>query len=208
MRWYDWFASFYDRSVEPLYRDARAAAATALAAEPGHVILDLPCGTGQSFDDLAPAVDPGGLVIGIDFSAGMLARAATRARRRARAPIVVQRNNVHALDMRRLAAAAGREVTLDRLHIFLGLSTFPAWEAAFERLWALLAPGGRCVIVDVYADHLGIQGRLVNLVAQADLRRETWRPLERCANNYEYVTLPAKREHGGQIFLATGDKPG
>ena len=36
MDWYDWFASFHDRSLEPLYRDARAAAVTALAAEPRH----------------------------------------------------------------------------------------------------------------------------------------------------------------------------
>ena len=207
MSWYDWFASFYDRSVEPLYSEARAAAATALAAEPGQVILDLPCGTGQSFDALAPTVGPRGLLIGVDYSDGMLARAALRARRLGPTPIVVQRNDVHALDGNRLTAAAGRDVTLDRLHIFLGLTAFPAWEAAFERLWALLAPGGRCVIVDVHADHLGLQGRIVNLIARADLRRETWRPLERCANNYEYVTLPAKREHGGQIFLASGDKP-
>ena len=75
MDWYDWIASFHDRSLEPLYRDARAAAVTALAAEPGQVVLDLPCGTGQSFDRLAPAVGPRGLLVGIDFSAGMLAQA-------------------------------------------------------------------------------------------------------------------------------------
>ena len=207
MGWYDWFASFHDRSLEPLYRDARAAAVTALAAEPGQVVLDLPCGTGQSFDRLVPAVGPRGLLVGIDFSAGMLAQARRRARRFEPTQICLQQRDVHAVDASSLAAATGRDVTLDRLHIFLGLTAFPRWEAAFERLWDLLAPGGRCVIVDVHAARPGLQGRLVNLVARADIRRETWRPLERCAVNYEYLKLPTMRAHGGQIFLASGDKP-
>ncbi len=208
MGWYDWFASFYDRSLEPLYRDARAAAVTALAAEPGQVVLDLPCGTGQSFDRLAPAVGPRGLLIGVDFSAGMLTQARRRARRYEPTQISLQQRDVHEVDAGSLAAATGRPVTLDRLHIFLGLTAFPRWEAAFERLWDLLAPGGRCVVVDVHNAHPGLQGHMVNLIARADLRRETWRPLERRAIHYEYVELPAKHAHGGQIFLASGDKPG
>ncbi|HEY0133118.1 MAG TPA: class I SAM-dependent methyltransferase [Nannocystis sp.] len=206
MRWYDWFASFYDRSLEPLYRDARAAAVTALAAEPGQTVLDLPCGTGQSFDGLAAAVGPGGRIIGVDLSEGMLRVAEARARRGGHRQIALRQRDVHLLDAIDLAPA-GRDFQLDRLHIFLGLTAFPRWEAAFERLWGLLAPGGRCVIVDVHAAQLGLQGRLVNLIARADLRREVWRPLERRADNYEYAELTRVHAHGGQIFVASGDKP-
>lgn len=205
MGWYDWFASLHDRSREPMYRDARTAAVTALAAEPGQTILDLPCGTGQSFDGLAAAVGPHGRIIGVDLGEGMLRVAEKRPPRRAQ--IVLRQRDVHLLDAIDLAAAADREVALDRLHIFLGLTAFPRWEAAFERLWRLLAPGGRCVIVDVHAARLGLQGRLVNLIARADLRREVWRPLERLADNYEYAELPRLHAHGGQIFVASGDKP-
>ncbi|MBL8975093.1 MAG: class I SAM-dependent methyltransferase, partial [Myxococcales bacterium] len=145
MAWYDWFSSFYDRSLEPLYREQRRAAAVALRANPGQTILDLPCGTGQSFDELAPAVGPDGLVLGVDLSAGMLRQAADRARKRGFSQVVLHHSDVHALSRSALAAAATRPVHIDRLHIFLGLSAFPRWEQAFEHLWGLLAPGGRCV---------------------------------------------------------------
>ena len=211
MAWYDWFSSFYDRSLEPLYREQRRAAAVALRVHPGQTILDLPCGTGQSFDELAPAVGPDGLVLGVDLSAGMLRQAANRARKRGFSQVVLHHSDVHALGLPALAAAATlprpAALHIDRLHIFLGLSAFPRWEQAFEHLWALLAPGGRCVVVDVHADRLGLQGRMVNLVARADIRREGWRPLERLAHGFTRTALPSLPAHGGQLYLASGDKP-
>ena len=74
-------------------------------------------------------------------------------------------------------------------------------------MWRLLAPGGRCVVVDVHAAELGLRGRMVNLVARADIRREVWRPLQRLCVNFERTPLPSLPEHGGQLFLASGDKP-
>jgi ubiquinone/menaquinone biosynthesis C-methylase UbiE len=200
MSWYDWFANVYDRSLERLYRDARVAAAAALRPAPDHTVLDLPCGTGQSFDVLAPVLTHGTLV-GVDLSAGMLRRASARAARNDWSHVRLLRSDVHALS----TADVGARV--DRLHVFLGLSAFPRWEQAFEHLWQLLAPGGRAVVVDVHAARLGLQGRLVNLVAGADIRRRTWEPLERLAINFTREDLPFRREHGGQIFLAAGDKP-
>jgi hypothetical protein len=49
---------------------------------------------------------------------------------------------------------------------------------------------------------------MVNLVARADIRRRVWEPLEAVAEGYVYRELPSQREHGGQLFLAVGDKPG
>lgn len=207
MGWYDWFASFYDRSLEPLYREQRRAAAVALHIRPGQTILDLPCGTGQSFNGLAPAVGPQGLLLGVDLSAGMLRQAASRAQEHGFSQVVLHQSDVHTLSLAALAAAATRPLQIDRLHIFLGLSAFPRWEAAFEHLWGLLAPGGRCVVVDVHAANPGLQGRMVNLVARADIRREGWRPLARLAVNFERTPLPSRRQHGGQLYLASGDKP-
>jgi hypothetical protein len=48
---------------------------------------------------------------------------------------------------------------------------------------------------------------MVNLVARADIRRTTWTVLERLAINYSRVELPSQKQHGGQLFLAHGDKP-
>jgi len=64
------------------------------------------------------------------------------------------------------------------------------------------------VIVDVHAERLGLQGFMVNRIARADIRRRFWEPLERVALRFERGDLPYRSEHGGQIMLATGDKPG
>jgi ubiquinone/menaquinone biosynthesis C-methylase UbiE len=204
MRWYDVFSGFYDRSLEPLYRQQRQLALEALALEPDSLVLDLPCGTGQSFDGIAARLDPerGGALVGVDLSAGMLRHAARRVAQHGWTHVSLLEHDVHDLD----ASALG-DRAIDRLHIFLGMSAFPDHERAFERLWGLLAPGGRCVIVDVHAERLGFQGRMVNLVARADIRRHGWSALERLACDYERRQLPSLPQHGGQMFLATGTKP-
>jgi ubiquinone/menaquinone biosynthesis C-methylase UbiE len=207
MGWYDLFAKFYDRSLEPLYREQRRAAAEALELEPGLAILDLPCGTGQSFAELAERVSPDGAVLGVDFSQGMLDQARARVERAGWKHVRLAWSDVHALDGAKVEAAIGR-AQVDRLHVFLGLTAFPNWEQAFDNLWSLLAPGGRCVIVDVHAERPSFQGRMVNLVARADIRRRVWEPLERVAEGFEKRDLPSLREHGGQLILASGVKPG
>lgn len=208
MRWYDVFSGFYDRSLEPLYRQQRQLAAVALAPEPDSLVLDLPCGTGQSFDEIAARLDParGGALVGVDLSAGMLRHAARRVAQHGWTNVRLLEHDVHELDLAALANV-GADRAPDRLHIFLGMSAFPDHERAFERLWSLLAPGGRCVVVDVHAEQLDFQGRMVNLVARADIRRHSWAPLERLARDYERRELPSQKQHGGQLFLATGTKP-
>ncbi len=205
MGWYDLFSNFYDRSLEPLYREQRRAAADALELAPGHAVLDLPCGTGQSFAELARRVVPGGVVLGVDASAGMLDKAHAKLDRASNVHVI--QADVHALDRARIEQTLARP-QVDRLHVFLGLSAFPRWEQAFDRLWDLLAPGGRCVIVDVHAERPSFQGRMVNLVARADIRRKVWTPLERLAEDYCMQDLPSLPEHGGQLILASGRKPG
>ena len=76
--WYDLFSLVYDRALEDLYAPFRPAAVEALRLTEGARVLDLPCGTGQSFDLLVPAVGPTGAVLGVDASSGMLRRARRR----------------------------------------------------------------------------------------------------------------------------------
>lgn len=159
MGWYDFFSRFYDSSLEPLYREQRIAAAEALALEPSSVVLDLPCGTGQSFDAIVPRLGGGGALLGADSSAGMLAKARARAEKNGWANVSFLQTDVHALDRGAIAGALGDDRPIDRLHVFLGMTAFPRHEEAFARLWELLAPGGVCVIVDVHAETLGMQGR-------------------------------------------------
>jgi ubiquinone/menaquinone biosynthesis C-methylase UbiE len=195
---YDLFSSFYDASLERLYADARAEAASALDLHPGMRVLDLPCGTGASFPALAPAVGSEGRVIGVDLSAGMAARARTRAS--AWPQVGVHLGDVHTLSASDLGGPVHRAL------VFLGMSVFPEPERAFDAIWAVLAPGGVCAVVDVYAERLSLQGRIVNFMANAEVRRRSWEPLERRAASFTRRTLSTRWEHGGTLFLALGSK--
>jgi ubiquinone/menaquinone biosynthesis C-methylase UbiE len=165
------------------------------------VVLDLPCGTGQSFPGLCAGIGPTGRVLGVDLSAGMLRQAQARVDRTGLTGVTLTRADAGKLD---LAVLGG--VRPDRLHIFLGMSVFPEPEAVFTQLWSLLAPGGRCVIVDCHAETLSFQGRMVNLLAGADIRRRSWAPLESVGAHFERRDLPSLPLHGGQLFLATAVK--
>lgn len=199
---YDLFSGFYDRSLERLYRDARASALGALAVEPGHRVLDVPCGTGQSHEGLAAAAGPTGAVVGVDLSAGMLRQAMRRVTQSG-----WQTVHLHRADAESLPEDIAPDASFDRLHVFLGMTVFPRPDETFDRLWRALRPGGRCVIVDVHAERLGLQGALVNWTAGADIRRRSWEPLERLARDFTRAPLPSRWQHGGTLYLAAGDKP-
>lgn len=207
MSWYDVFSNFYDASLERLYAGDRLRAAEALELTPGVSVLDVPCGTGQSFGALARGVGETGIVLGVDASAGMLRSAKARCARDGLTRVHLLEADAGALNAAALAAAAGGSRRWDRLHVFLGMSVFPDPERCFARLWELLAPGGKCVLVDVYAERLGLQGWLVNRLANADIRRRFWEPLERVGVGFSVVDLPFRAQHGGQIKLAQARKP-
>jgi ubiquinone/menaquinone biosynthesis C-methylase UbiE len=207
MAWYDVFSSFYDAALEPLYAEHRVLAADALALEAGMSVLDVPCGTGQSFPALAARLGNHGTIIAADASAGMLRRATERVPRTPGVTISTVHARADALERTQLQAQLSGREHVDRLHVFLGMSVFLDMQASFDRLWSLLAPGGRAVLVDVHAAQLGLQGRAVNLIAGADIRRRFWEPLEARANNFALRDLPFNARHGGQIKLAVGDKP-
>lgn len=206
MGWYDLFSRFYDRSLEPLYLESRREAVEALGVQQGDVVLDAPCGTGLSFDGLLPALGDDGALIGVDLSAGMLNRARARAERLGGTSVSLFEHDLATLDEDVLYGHSGAR-HVDRLHVFLGMTAFANMQVSFDALWSLLVPGGTMVIVDVHAPKPGFQGRMVNLVARADIRRCAWEPLEAVAHDFERRDLPSLPQHGGALFLARGRKP-
>ncbi|PAP79432.1 hypothetical protein B1759_13985 [Rubrivirga sp. SAORIC476] len=202
--WYDLFSLVYDRALEDLYAPFRPAAVEALHLTEGARVLDLPCGTGQSFDLLVPAVGPSGTVIGVDASRGMQRRAQRRVDRAGWDTVSL----VHADAAEAGPARLGVE-GVDGVLCALGLTALPDWEAAFERLFEMLRPGGRFVLFDVHAAERTKETRSVELVARADLSREVWRPLEaRCAD-FSREVLPADpAQFGGDLYVASGTKAG
>jgi SAM-dependent methyltransferase len=109
----------------------------------GQVALDVPVGGGTTFGEGATELK--GLLVGIDLSPGMLARAA---RRRAAAGldahVILARGDATQLP---LAAAS-----VDRILCFNGLHVIPDKEAAMAEFRRVLKPGGELLGTVLVAD--------------------------------------------------------
>lgn len=198
---YDAFSTFYDASLERHYAAQHTIAVDALELAPGSVVLDVPCGTGQAFAPLLARLGPEGRVIGVDLSAGMLKAATRRVARAGWTNVTLLQADATTVAPDALPARP------DRLHVFLGTTVFPDPDATLTHLWELLAPGGLAVVVDVHNPKPGLQGRIVEWMAQADLRRRGWEILERLAGSVERSSIADRAADGGPMWMAVARKP-
>jgi ubiquinone/menaquinone biosynthesis C-methylase UbiE len=123
----------YERYMVPAIFDAWVPAFLDLAApEPGERMLDLACGTGVVARQAVSRVGSGGRLVGLDFNAGMLARA------RASEPAVEwQEGNAMALPF--------ADDTFDVVVCQQALQFFPDAGKALEEVRRVLVPAGRFV---------------------------------------------------------------
>jgi len=111
----------------------RAARLTRL--QPGQTALDLCTGTGKLAHELVSLVRPGGRVIGIDFSAGMLELA-----RRLEPDVEFRRGDVSRLPE--------TDASVDAVTIGFGLRNLVNRDAALREMRRVLRPGGRLVVLE------------------------------------------------------------
>jgi SAM-dependent methyltransferase len=116
------------------YRIAR----TLLAIAPGDGVLDVACGPGNFSREFARAVGDTGLVVGIDASRTMLARAAADDRNADVDNLVFVLGDAIDLPFRRK--------TFDAVCCFAALHLFADPLRALDRMRAVLTPGGRIAI--------------------------------------------------------------
>lgn len=119
----------------PGFADEVTAVVRRLGLAAGDVVLDVACGHGNFTVELARRVGPEGLVVGLDISAAMLARAVARVRRAALANVLLVRGD--ALDLPFVDAAFAR------VHCAGGLHQMPDLARALAELARVTAPGGR-----------------------------------------------------------------
>lgn len=146
-RLYDWWSrhalaqrllygvAFFGR--ESTFRDRGV---DALALEPGERVLDVGCGPGTNFARLRERVGPGGTVVGVDYSAGMVRAARDRIDREGWA-------NVHVVR----ADAARPPVPAERFDAALAsmsLSAMPDLPAVLAAARRALRPGGHLSVLD------------------------------------------------------------
>jgi demethylmenaquinone methyltransferase/2-methoxy-6-polyprenyl-1,4-benzoquinol methylase len=145
----------YDR-IAPVYEilegfwegAAREAGLEALAPRSGERVIDIGCGPGHSMCEIADAVGPEGLAIGLDLSFEMCAQARRRMERRSPGPTgaVVQADAI------RLPFVEG---AFDAGFMSFALELFdtPDIPVVLDECRRIIRPGGRLVVVSLDKRH-------------------------------------------------------
>jgi ubiquinone/menaquinone biosynthesis C-methylase UbiE len=110
-----------------------------LGLSEGNVVLDVACGTGAFSRAFASTVGRGGLVVGVDASATMLARAATELGKRGHGNVALVRADASALPF--------EDSGFDAVCCFAALHLFADPMRALDQMARVLTPGGRIAIM-------------------------------------------------------------
>jgi phosphatidylethanolamine/phosphatidyl-N-methylethanolamine N-methyltransferase len=135
-RVYDAWARCYDATFGRLVHKRQVRAIQQLGAEPGQWVLDLGIGTGITLDEYPVGVR----VVGMDLSAGMLAKANVKARGLAEPrPSLVQADAMH---------PPFAEASFDHVLITHTVSVVSDPPRLMRWAAALVKPGGRVVVLN------------------------------------------------------------
>src|ERR687896_647261 len=122
----------------PGMADERRIARLLLGLSRGDGVLDVACGSGNFSRDFARSVGPDGLVVGIDVSETMLARAVADTRDAALDQVAYVRGDAQELPF--------RNQSFDAVCCFAAIHLFADPMRALDRMTAVLTPGGRIAL--------------------------------------------------------------
>ncbi len=135
---YDAIAKWYDAAAQ-FTLSHRTDALRALGARDSERILDLACGTGINFESII-AANASGLLLGLDYSLGVLERAHERRKRNRWATVVLCLG-----DAAQLPFADG---TFDRVLCTYALKAVPSYRQALDEVLRVLKSKGIFVVMD------------------------------------------------------------
>ncbi len=144
-RIYDSYAKIYDRLFGRVFDAPRKRAVEWLAAQPGERVLEVGVGTGIAL----PMYGPGPLVVGVDFSLGMLLQA-----RQCIAAHGLRDAHILRMDAMRMAFP---DSSFDALMAAYVVTAVPDHRRLLAEMVRVCRPGGRIVIVN----HLHHRNRLI-----------------------------------------------
>jgi len=203
-RYYDRFSKTYDLfSPKWYYKKPREFAIKELNLSPNQKVLNIPCGTGQNFDEFQKYLLNSGKIIGIDISEGMLEKAKEKIKKNNWQNIQIFKENVTKVNMEWISEKLNSDLKFDAILLDLGLSGFPYWEKIIDDSISLLKPNGRIVIMDWYIDKPSLRGSFVKWIGKGEINRPLYQYLETKTREFK-LNKSFKR---GQMFVATGIRP-
>jgi ubiquinone/menaquinone biosynthesis C-methylase UbiE len=142
-QFYTRWAGLYDALATrtPGIGSLRSRAAERLAPDRGDTVVEMGCGTGANLSHLRERVGPGGTVVGVDFTPGMVATASERVAREGWTNVHVVRG-----DATRPPLAAG---DADALLSSFVVGMLAAPDAAVADWTDLVGTGGRVALLDL-----------------------------------------------------------
>lgn len=127
-------APCYDRICLELFPPMTRSFIAFVEPRPGQRLLDVACGSGAATLEAAGAVGPGGEVLGVDLSPGMLELARGRARAHSGARLEFREMNAERLDL--------PDAAFDAVVCQLGLMLFARPARALAEMARVARPGG------------------------------------------------------------------
>jgi len=202
--YYNRFSNVYDLvSSKSYYHKARTRAVAELHLEQGKTVLNVPVGTGQNFEYFQKYLLGSGVILAVDLSNGMLDKAKKKVIENRWSNVTLVNMDVLAIDSN-LIHRFTNQSGVDAVLCDLGLTAFPDWKAAIDKLISLLLPKGRLVIMDWYLEKASIRRSFINWIGKAEIDRPLWKYMEPRVNDF---SLDTSFNRGG-VFVASGTKPG
>lgn len=142
---FDRIAGVYDllngAMTAGLHHRWRALAASRTALQPGGSVLDVATGTGDLALELAGLVEPGGRVLGTDFSEAMLERAREKQRQAARGNVRFEWADAMKLPY--------PDASFDAATVGFGARNFSDLRRGLAEMARVVRPGGRVVVLEI-----------------------------------------------------------
>jgi ubiquinone/menaquinone biosynthesis C-methylase UbiE len=198
---YDRLARWY-RFGEPLIflpPGMRRKAVERLGLNGGDTVLEVGCGTGRNLPLLCEVVGPGGVVIGVDASAGMLAQAQR---------LVGRRGSQNVRLLLRDATELALEDRVDAVLFSLSYSVLPDRRPVLSKAWEALRAGGRLVVMDAGLPSNWL-GRVLAPFGEAVAKALPGDPYSRPWDDLAALShaVETERFQFGTYFICTVTKP-
>lgn len=177
-------------------RRFRRRSVDALGLEPGQRVLELGCGSGNTFGLLRDQVGETGQVLGVDYSRGMTTQATDRIHGAGWRNVQVIRGDATRLGL--------RAESVDAVYLAMSLSAMPDVEAVLRGADRCLRDGGRIVVLDARPFQYW-PWRLLNPVIVPLARRLTnWFPeIDIPASlRRQFPAVSVRDWHGGSVYIA------